>query len=106
MRQITSKVASFVLAGAVTLATLAGIGLLAEIESAADLPVVLLPEVVITAPGSRLASDCGDAADKEARNHGIEAIAALPAPGTRCDMQDVSDGVPTEVAGSPARRFE
>ena len=50
MNRATVRTAAAVLAAAITLSGLKGIAVLAEIESSAALPVVVLPRVIVTAP--------------------------------------------------------
>jgi hypothetical protein len=70
MNRIGIRLFAAILASGATFGTLACIALLAELESPGRLPLVVMPEVVITASRSALAADARRDLDASAQTSG------------------------------------
>jgi len=88
MNRTDIRISAAVVTAVVVSALLAGAVVLSEVVASASLPVLLLPEIVVTtAKAATRDASCG--ADylpvrSVASPFGIEAVAALPVSGSRC----------------------
>ncbi|HUL63070.1 MAG TPA: hypothetical protein VLW55_00505 [Burkholderiaceae bacterium] len=67
MDRIAPRLSAAILAATATLAVLSGIASLAGLESSHDLPVAVMPAIVVTATRSEVLADaCSDASERQA----------------------------------------
>jgi hypothetical protein len=94
MHRIVLRTSAAILNNALMAGVLAGGVMVAEVESSASLPVLLLPEVVLMQSSSAaLVMLCdGDLGRRSGRGApvAIEAVAALPAAGSACVAGEVA----------------